>query len=89
MIVTQSMGAEVEGMVWFHRTVCKGFLKGDPTSVCLSHSSLIPSGENMATDGRVDLSRLEVSLTLTNKFEGLEADADHNSNQSLLLRWVW
>nr|XP_021493377.1 ras GTPase-activating-like protein IQGAP3 isoform X1 [Meriones unguiculatus] len=42
-------------------------------------------GENMATDGRVDLSRLEVSLTLTNKFEGLEADADHNSNQSLLL----
>lgn len=37
----------------------------------------------------MDLSRLEVSLTLTNKFEGLETDADHNSNQSLLLRWVW
>lgn len=46
------------------------------------------SGENMATDGQVDLSRLEVSLTLANKFEGLEADTDHTSNQSLLLRWV-
>nr|XP_042135220.1 ras GTPase-activating-like protein IQGAP3 isoform X2 [Peromyscus maniculatus bairdii] len=42
-------------------------------------------GENMATDGQVDLSRLEVSLTLANKFEGLEADTDHTSNQSLLL----
>jgi hypothetical protein len=47
------------------------------------------AGDNIATDGHVDLSRLEVSLTLTNKFEGLETDADHNSNQSLLLRWVW
>lgn len=37
----------------------------------------------------MDLNRLEVSLTLTNKFEGLETDADLNSNQSLLLRWVW
>ncbi|XP_059122514.1 ras GTPase-activating-like protein IQGAP3 [Peromyscus eremicus] len=42
-------------------------------------------GENIATDGQVDLSRLEVSLTLANKFEGLEADTDHTSNQSLLL----
>ncbi|XP_028609108.1 ras GTPase-activating-like protein IQGAP3 [Grammomys surdaster] len=42
-------------------------------------------GDNIATDGHVDLSGLEVSLTLTNKFEGLETDADHNSNQSLLL----
>ncbi|XP_034357386.1 ras GTPase-activating-like protein IQGAP3 [Arvicanthis niloticus] len=42
-------------------------------------------GDNIATDGHVDLSRLEVSLTLTNKFEGLETDADHNNNQSLLL----
>lgn len=37
----------------------------------------------------MDLNRLEVSLTLTNKFEGLETDADLSSNQSLLLRWVW
>lgn len=44
------------------------------------------SGENIVTDGHVDLSRLEVSLTLTNKFEGLEADADHTGSQSLLLR---
>ncbi|KAM7318484.1 hypothetical protein ACRRTK_023221 [Alexandromys fortis] len=52
---------------------------GEPPSI----SDLM--GENTATDGQVDLSRLEVSLTLTNKFEGLEADADHTSNQSLLL----
>ncbi|XP_031230195.1 ras GTPase-activating-like protein IQGAP3 [Mastomys coucha] len=42
-------------------------------------------GDNIATEGNVDLNRLEVSLTLTNKFEGLETDADLNSNQSLLL----
>lgn len=42
-------------------------------------------GDHVATDGHEDLSRLEVSLTLTNKFEGLETDADHNSTQSLLL----
>nr|BAE24998.1 unnamed protein product [Mus musculus] len=52
---------------------------GEPPTI----SDLI--GDNIATDGHVDLSRLEVSLTLTNKFEGLETDADHNSNQSLLL----
>ncbi|XP_005356948.1 ras GTPase-activating-like protein IQGAP3 [Microtus ochrogaster] len=52
---------------------------GEPPSI----SELM--GENTATDGQVDQSRLEVSLTLTNKFEGLEADADHTSNQSLLL----
>jgi hypothetical protein len=46
------------------------------------------SGENLAADGHVDLSKLEVSLTLTNKFEGLEADADDTNAQSLLLRWV-
>lgn len=66
-----------------------GWLPGrccNPIFVCLFHSSLHISGENTATDGQVDLSRLEVSLTLTNKFEGLEADADHTSNQSLLLR---
>lgn len=36
----------------------------------------------------MDLSKLEVSLTLTNKFEGLETDAEDTSAQSLLLRWV-
>ncbi|KAI5940649.1 ras GTPase-activating-like protein IQGAP3 isoform X3 [Manis javanica] len=42
-------------------------------------------GENIAADGDVDLSKLEVSLTLTNKFEGLEADTDDANVQSLLL----
>ncbi|KAG8519948.1 Ras GTPase-activating-like protein IQGAP3 [Galemys pyrenaicus] len=42
-------------------------------------------GENITTDGNIDLSKLEVSLTLTNKFEGLDADADDTSAQSLLL----
>lgn len=36
----------------------------------------------------MDLSKLEVSLTLTNKFEGLETDSEDTSAQSLLLRWV-
>lgn len=68
----------------------EGHLYCEPIFVCLS--PLIPqpiTGDNVATDGHEDLSRLEVSLTLTNKFEGLETDADHNSTQSLLLRWVW
>lgn len=42
-------------------------------------------GENVAADGNVDLSKLEMSLTLTNKFEGLETDADDTNAQSLLL----
>ncbi|XP_019518032.1 PREDICTED: ras GTPase-activating-like protein IQGAP3 [Hipposideros armiger] len=42
-------------------------------------------GENVAEDGSMDLSKLEVSLTLTNKFEGLETDADDTCAQSLLL----
>ncbi|XP_057582766.1 ras GTPase-activating-like protein IQGAP3 isoform X5 [Hippopotamus amphibius kiboko] len=42
-------------------------------------------GENVAADGNVDLSKLEVSLTLTNKFEGLETDAADPSARSLLL----
>uniref|UniRef100_A0A5F9DLF6 IQ motif containing GTPase activating protein 3 n=1 Tax=Oryctolagus cuniculus TaxID=9986 RepID=A0A5F9DLF6_RABIT len=42
-------------------------------------------GENIAADGHMDLSKLEVSLSLTNKFEGLEADADDTSARSLLL----
>ncbi|KAM5161709.1 ras GTPase-activating-like protein IQGAP3 [Callospermophilus lateralis] len=42
-------------------------------------------GENIAADGHVDLSKLEVSLTLANKFEGLEAEADDTKAQSLLL----
>ncbi|XP_036297872.1 ras GTPase-activating-like protein IQGAP3 isoform X1 [Pipistrellus kuhlii] len=41
-------------------------------------------GENVAADGSVDLSKLEVSLTLTNKFEGLETDAEDTSARSLL-----
>lgn len=68
----------------------EGHLYCEPIFVCLS--PLIPqpiTGDHVATDGHEDLSRLEVSLTLTNKFEGLETDADHNSTQSLLLRWVW
>ncbi|XP_006895969.1 PREDICTED: ras GTPase-activating-like protein IQGAP3 [Elephantulus edwardii] len=42
-------------------------------------------GENMAIDANMDLSNFEVSLTLTNKFEGLERDADDNNVRSLLL----
>ncbi|XP_004388534.1 ras GTPase-activating-like protein IQGAP3 [Trichechus manatus latirostris] len=42
-------------------------------------------GENIAADGNMDLSKLEVSLTLTNKFEGLETDADDTNARSLLL----
>lgn len=46
------------------------------------------SGEGVAAAGSPDLSKLEVSLTLANKFEGLETDAGDISAQSLLLRWV-
>ncbi|XP_010593140.2 ras GTPase-activating-like protein IQGAP3 isoform X3 [Loxodonta africana] len=42
-------------------------------------------GENIAADGNIDLSKLEVSLTLTNKFEGLETDTDDTNARSLLL----
>uniref|UniRef100_A0A2K5CUS6 IQ motif containing GTPase activating protein 3 n=1 Tax=Aotus nancymaae TaxID=37293 RepID=A0A2K5CUS6_AOTNA len=42
-------------------------------------------GESIAAGGHTDLSKLEVSLTLTNKFEGLEADADDSNTRSLLL----
>lgn len=52
---------------------------------CLSYFSPCP-GENVAADGSLDLSKLEVSLTLTNKFEGLETDSDGTSARSLLLR---
>lgn len=59
-----------------------------PICACASLSPSSPaSGENVAPDGNVDLSKLEVSLTLTNKFEGLETDADDTNTQSLLLRW--
>lgn len=47
-----------------------------------------PSGESAAADGSTDPSKLEVSLTLTNKFEGLGTDAGDTSARSLLLRWV-
>lgn len=49
---------------------------------------LLASGENIAADGHTDLSDLEVSLTLTNKFEGREADIDDTNAKCLLLRWV-
>ena len=63
---------------WPHLCVCK----------CAGLSPSSPaSGENVAADGNVDLSKLEVSLTLTNKFEGLETDADDTNARSLLLRW--
>lgn len=42
-------------------------------------------GENIAADGHTDLSDLEVSLTLTNKFEGREADIDDTNAKCLLL----
>ncbi|XP_016077062.1 PREDICTED: ras GTPase-activating-like protein IQGAP3 [Miniopterus natalensis] len=42
-------------------------------------------GGNVAADGSMDLSKVEVSLTLTNKFEGLETDADDTNARSLLL----
>uniref|UniRef100_A0A8P0PJU9 IQ motif containing GTPase activating protein 3 n=1 Tax=Canis lupus familiaris TaxID=9615 RepID=A0A8P0PJU9_CANLF len=45
-------------------------------------------GEGVAADGNLDLSKLEVSLTLANKFEGLETDTGDANAQSLLLRWV-
>ncbi|XP_039107328.1 ras GTPase-activating-like protein IQGAP3 isoform X2 [Hyaena hyaena] len=42
-------------------------------------------GEGAAADGSLDMSKLEVSLTLTNKFEGLETDSGDASARSLLL----
>lgn len=50
---------------------------------------LIPAptaGEGVAAAGSEDPAKLEVSLTLTNKFEGLETDAGDTGAQSLLLR---
>lgn len=54
--------------------------------VLVPHISHLTSGGNVGADGRMDLSKLEVSLTLTNKFEGLETDADDTGARSLLLR---
>ncbi|XP_068963695.1 ras GTPase-activating-like protein IQGAP3 isoform X1 [Petaurus breviceps papuanus] len=42
-------------------------------------------GENLASDGNLDMSQLEISLTLTNKFEGLETDPEDMNIRSLLL----
>ncbi|XP_008982852.3 ras GTPase-activating-like protein IQGAP3 isoform X1 [Callithrix jacchus] len=42
-------------------------------------------GDSIAAGGHTDLSKLEVSLTLTHKFEGLEADTDDSNTRSLLL----
>uniref|UniRef100_A0A8C5UYN2 IQ motif containing GTPase activating protein 3 n=1 Tax=Microcebus murinus TaxID=30608 RepID=A0A8C5UYN2_MICMU len=62
----------------------------DPLHVLLEDLGELPTipdliGESVAADGHVDLSKLEVSLTLTNKFEGLEVDADDTDARSLLL----
>ncbi|XP_047559972.1 ras GTPase-activating-like protein IQGAP3 [Lutra lutra] len=42
-------------------------------------------GEGVAATGNEDPAKLEVSLTLANKFEGVETDASDTSAQSLLL----
>uniref|UniRef100_G3WR35 IQ motif containing GTPase activating protein 3 n=1 Tax=Sarcophilus harrisii TaxID=9305 RepID=G3WR35_SARHA len=42
-------------------------------------------GENLTSDGNQDMSQLEISLTLTNKFEGLETDPEDTNVRSLLL----
>lgn len=82
--LSPSMGVKVEGMYGpMGQCGTEEHLCCDPHLI--SHPT---SGENVATDGQVDLSRLEVSLTLTNKLEGLESDTDDTSNQSLLLGWV-
>ncbi|XP_037669751.1 LOW QUALITY PROTEIN: ras GTPase-activating-like protein IQGAP3 [Choloepus didactylus] len=62
----------------------------DPLHELLEDLGELPSvpdliGENVAADGNMDLSKLEVSLKLTNKFEGLETDADETNARSLLL----
>nr|XP_044994154.1 ras GTPase-activating-like protein IQGAP3 [Jaculus jaculus] len=64
--------------------------QGDPLHQLLQDLGELPTildliGENIPTDGQVDPSKLEVSLTLTNKFEGLETDAGQTNTQSLLL----
>ncbi|XP_019663242.1 ras GTPase-activating-like protein IQGAP3 isoform X2 [Ailuropoda melanoleuca] len=63
---------------------------GDPLHELLEDLGELPTipdliGEGMAAAGSPDLSKLEVSLTLANKFEGLETDAGDTSAQSLLL----
>lgn len=69
-----------------------GGLPGKDMNLCVSTHIPVPliphssSGESIATDEHLDPSKLEVSLTLINKFEGLEADADDTNTQSLLLR---
>ncbi|XP_074079306.1 ras GTPase-activating-like protein IQGAP3 isoform X2 [Macrotis lagotis] len=42
-------------------------------------------GENLASEGNPDMNQLEISLTLTNKFEGLETDPEDTNTKSLLL----
>ncbi|XP_040491746.1 ras GTPase-activating-like protein IQGAP3 [Ursus maritimus] len=63
---------------------------GDPLHELLEDLGELPTipdliGEGVAAAGSPDLSKLEVSLTLANKFEGLETDAGDTSAQSLLL----
>uniref|UniRef100_A0A452RDR6 IQ motif containing GTPase activating protein 3 n=1 Tax=Ursus americanus TaxID=9643 RepID=A0A452RDR6_URSAM len=63
---------------------------GDPLHELLEDLGELPTvpdliGEGVAAAGSPDLSKLEVSLTLANKFEGLETDAGDISAQSLLL----
>ncbi|XP_004714821.2 ras GTPase-activating-like protein IQGAP3 [Echinops telfairi] len=62
----------------------------DPLHELLDDLGELPSvpdllGENVAADGTEDLSRLEVSLTLSNKFEGVKTGADDTTAQNLLL----
>ncbi|XP_045673127.1 ras GTPase-activating-like protein IQGAP3 isoform X3 [Phyllostomus hastatus] len=58
----------------------------DPLHELLEDLGELPTVPDLiGADGNVDLSKLEVSLTLTNKFEGLETDADDTSARSLLL----
>nr|XP_060485236.1 ras GTPase-activating-like protein IQGAP3 isoform X1 [Panthera onca] len=59
-----------------------------PGCLHVGHARLIPpptSGEGVAADRSLDPSKLEVSLTLANKFEGLETDPGDASARSLLL----
>ncbi|KAM8814731.1 ras GTPase-activating-like protein IQGAP3 [Rhynchonycteris naso] len=62
----------------------------DPLHELLEDLGELPSipdliRESVAADGSTDLSKLEVSLTLTNKFEGRATGTDDTSTRSLLL----
>lgn len=90
---------EFRVVLWGSRPASKGGSPGDKSflglcslPVCVSTPAsfhpLPAPGDNIPADGNVDLNRLEVSLTLTSKFEALELDAEKTTTQGLLLRWV-